>query len=588
LAAAIGLMLLGAGLALYRWPRLGQTLASLAVISALVCFAEPLVRSPLAALVSFIAAIAALDGLIDAERRVLRSRERRRHESPDHTRGAALSALGLCAAALLCASQSPHIQWMSAGLGVLTALVLVGQGLRARSRAPLVANASTESLWAVLLDHPQRLFVGTFAGLCALGAAVLLVPAAAAPGLEVSPIDAAFTAVSAVCVTGLVVLDTPSALSFAGQAAVLVMIQVGGLGIMTFSTAALRVLGRRMGLRHEQAVAQLLDPQDRGDLFAAVRRILWMTAICEAAGAAALFSAFTRHGDGAADALWRAIFTSISAFCNAGFALQSASLIPYQGDPSVLHVVGLLIVAGGLSPVAALALPGLLRRRARALPAQATVIWATTALLLVSGALLFAALEWDNTLAGLPVVDRLHNAWFQSVTLRTAGFNSLALEEARPATLVMMSIWMFIGGAPGGAAGGVKVTTVAVLALLVATALRRDGDGPSVAGRRISQKTVEKSVLVLLLAIAGAVLASLALLLTQSMPARSAIFEVVSALGTVGLSIGGTAALDGVGKVIILACMFIGRVGALSLLMLLSERRAPARVLRPEEHIDVG
>lgn len=584
---AVASALLAAGLALTRWPRLGQALGVSAVIGALGISAAPLLRSPVAALVLLVAAIAAIDGLLDRER-VAGARRRRRHGAP-HAVGATAAALGLCAAALLCESDAPLIQRMSAGLSALAALLVLGErALRARRRAPRVEGPPTSSPWAAVVDHPERLFVGTFAGLCALGTLMLLVPAAAAPGVEISALDAAFTAVSAVCVTGLIVLDTPSALSFAGQAAVLVLIQVGGLGIMTFSTAVLRVIGRRMGLRHEEAVARLLSPQDRGDLFAAVRRILWMTAICELAGAAALFTAFSRHGDSAAQALWRATFTAISAFCNAGFALQSTSLIPYQGDPFVLHVIGLLIVAGGLSPVAVFALPRLLRPTGRAPAIQAVVIWVTTITLLVGGWTLFAAFEWDHALAGLSTVDRLHNAWFQSVTLRTAGFNSIALEEVRPATLVMTLIWMFIGGAPGGAAGGVKVTTVAALALLVAGAMRGGLGGASAAGRDLSTRTLEKAVVVVVLAISGAVVASLALLLTQSMSARLAIFEAVSALGTVGLSLGGTAQLDGVGKTIIIACMFIGRVGALSLLMVLSERRAHVRVLRPEEDLDVG
>lgn len=583
---AVASALLAAGLALTRWPRLGQALGASAVIGTLGINAAPLLRSPVAALVLLVAAIAAIDGLLDRER-VAGARRRRRGGAP-HAVGATAAALGVCAAALLCESDSPLIQRVSAGLSALATLLVLGWALRARRRAPRVESSPTSSPWAAVVDHPERLFVGTFAGLCALGTLMLLVPAAAAPGVEISALDAAFTAVSAVCVTGLIVLDTPSALSFAGQAAVLVLIQVGGLGIMTFSTAVLRVIGRRMGLRHEEAVARLLSPQDRGDLFVAVRRILWMTAICELAGAAALFTAFYRHGDGAAQALWRATFTAISAFCNAGFALQSASLVPYQGDPFILHVIGLLIIAGGLSPVAVFALPRLLRPTGRAPAIQSVVIWVTTVALLVGGWTLFAAFEWDHALAGLSTVDRLHNAWFQSVTLRTAGFNSIALEEARPATLVMMLIWMFIGGAPGGAAGGVKVTTVAALALLVAGAMRGGLGGASAAGRDLSTRTLEKAVVVVALAISGAVVASVALLLTQSMSARLAIFEAVSALGTVGLSLGGTAQLDGVGKTIIIACMFIGRVGALSLLMVLSERRAHVRVLRPEEDLDVG
>lgn len=441
--------------------------------------------------------------------------------------------------------------------------------------------------WEPLLNRPERLLVGTFAALCAGGSLLLALPRSAASGEGLSFVDALFTSTSAACVTGLVVLDTPVDFSAFGQAVILLLIQLGGLGIMTFSTAALWVLGRRMSLRHERVVASLVSVQDRGRLFTTIKRILWLTAIAEGLGAIALTAAFVAHGDDFGRALWRGVFTSISAFCNAGFALQSDSLIPFQHSPFVLHVVGALVVLGGLSPLAVFALPAIARRSTLPIPVQARLGLAATGVLLIGGFAWILAFEWSASLAGLSFADRLHNAWFQSVTLRTAGFNSVDVSLAHPATLTLMLLWMFIGGNPGGAAGGVKTTTISVLVLSVVQAIRGHW-ALELMGRRISERTRAKAAVTVTIAALTCIVAVLAIQLTQRMPTPVAVFEVVSALGTVGLSIGGTSQLDSIGKLIISICMFVGRVGGLTLLMLLSNRFTPSAISRPEEDIDVG
>ncbi|MCA9661193.1 MAG: potassium transporter Trk, partial [Myxococcales bacterium] len=409
----------------------------------------------------------------------------------------------------------------------------------------------------------------------------------AGAGAPLHAAEAIFTAVSAVCVTGLSVIDIHQ-LSAAGQGILLLLIQLGGLGIMTFSTVIFSVLGQRVSLRHEGAVSDLLSGHDRGALFAAARRLLLLTAVAEGLGALALFVGFAAAGDPIGVAAWRGLFTAISAFCNAGFALQSDSLVGYQGAPWILHTIAALIVAGGVAPLVTLLLPGGRARRRRRRPSlQTRLVVIVSAVLLVLGAALFAAFEWDGALAGLAVDDRLHNAWFQSVTLRTAGFNSVALEEVRPATLTMMLLWMTIGGAPGGTAGGVKVTTVAVIGLVVVNAVRGRW-GAEAFGRRLSPPTIYKALVITVIAGLGIITAALCLLLTQSMPTGVAVFEVVSALGTVGLTIGGTPALDNVGKAVIIACMFVGRVGLLTILMLLQRPGPDPALARPPEDVDIG
>jgi trk system potassium uptake protein TrkH len=441
--------------------------------------------------------------------------------------------------------------------------------------------------WEPILGYPERLLVATFLALCLLGSILLVLPVSSATGHSLGWIDAAFTSVSAVCVTGLIVLDTPIDFNLTGQMVIVFLIQFGGLGIMTFSTAAMRLLGRRMSLRHEGVVAGLVSPQDRSQLFNVTRRLILFTFTTEALGAVCLWVSFVIQGDAVLPGLWRAVFTAVSAFCNAGFALQSDNLVPYQQNPLVLHVVAVLIIAGGLSPIVVLSIPDLLRRVGRPVAAQVKLALCTTLILLVVGFVFILAVEWHNTLGRLAFWDRFHNAWFQSVTLRTAGFNSIDIAAVRPATLSLMMVWMFIGGSPGSTAGGIKTTTIAILVLAVVAAVRGRWTVMSF-GRRFSHKTVYKAAAIATLGAATVLTFLMLMQLTQAMPTGAALFETFSALGTVGLSIGGTGQLDGVGKILIMTCMFLGRVGPITLFIFLSSRVQETLWERPEEEVEVG
>lgn len=470
---------------------------------------------------------------------------------------------------------------------MMSAWVLVSLTLLWFTRPQPHTEVATGSWLEPFLGHPERLFVGTFAALSVLGAVFLDLPQSLQTVHSLGLMDALFTSTSAVCVTGLVVVDTPTTFSAFGQAVLLLLIQMGGLGIMTFSTMALWAMGRRMSLRYEGAVASLMSSQDRGHLYATAKRIVLLTLYTEIGGAVLLTGAFLQQGDRLGMALWRGLFTSVSAFCNAGFALQTDSLIPYQHNPFVLHVVALLIIIGGISPLVVFALPQLLRRSMVPVSAQIKLSLWVSVLLLGLGFVFIAAFEWRDSLASLDGWDRLHNAWFQSVTLRTAGFNSVDFSGLRGATLTIFVAWMFIGGSPGGTAGGIKTTTLAVLVLSVVQAIRGQ-QSVEIFAKRISERTRFKASVTVTIAVAIVISALLALQLTQHMSTRQAAFEVVSALGTVGLSIGGTAELDGIGKAIIILCMFIGRVGGLTLLMFLSNHRYSPTLQRPEEEIEVG
>lgn len=488
-----------------------------------------------------------------------------------------LSVLGGC---ILMAVLRLHVVTVSLGvvLGVVAAFL---------QRSQPAGSVAADAWWEPLLGHPERLFVGTFALLSVIGATLLSLPISSADGLGLGGLDALFTSTSAVCITGLSITDVLHSLSPVGQVILLLLVQLGGLGIMTFSTAVLWALGKRMSLRHEGAVASLISTRDRGRLFATAKRVLLFTFVVEGAGAFLLSGLFWWEGDATKMALWRGVFTSVSAFCNAGFALQSDSFASYQTRPLVLHTVGLLVILGGLSPLAVLAVPRWVGRSVQPVSVQAKLCLTSAGVLLLSGFVLILGIEWQYSLEDLSFQDKIHNAWFQSVALRSAGFSSVDWTQIQPATLTLSLLLMFIGGSPGSTAGGVRTTTFVILVLSVVQTIR-GRDGLEVFGKLIPEKTRARAAVIITIALGTGLLGMFAIELTQSMPIHVAVFEAVSALGTVGLTIGGTGMLDGVGKIIIIACMFVGRVGGLTLLMFLSARAFVPKVGRPEEDVDVG
>jgi trk system potassium uptake protein TrkH len=470
-------------------------------------------------------------------------------------------------------------------LSPLSMLALASRRALRRRLRPATRSREPD-LIDVVLNNPSRVLVVSFVGICALGTLLLALPIAAANGDPLAFMDALFMAVSATCVTGLVTVDTPVVFSGFGQAVVLTLIQVGGLGIMVFSAAAVVFLGKRMSLSHERAAVDLVGATGRAGLRGALRDVFVVTLATEGVAAVLLTGAFWSRGDSPLVALWRGSFTAISAFCNAGFALQSDSLISYADDPFVLGVLAVTIVVGGLGPSVVMALTVWRQVERRTLHTR--LVLATTAALIVGPALLIAALEWNNTLAGMSALDKLGNALFQSVTLRTAGFNSIDLARVNPATWTLMILVMFVGGSPGSTAGGAKTTTLAVVVLSI-LAVARGRERIEVFGRTLPNVTVLRATAVTTLGVLASCVGLGCLQVTQDIPLDAALFEVVSALATVGLSVGATGMLDDIGKVVIAACMFAGRVGPLTLFVFLaSASSARADRAFPEENVPVG
>lgn len=463
----------------------------------------------------------------------------------------------------------------------------------------LLLLAQQTSALEVLRDfyrYPSWLVFATFAAVILVGTVLLTFPAASATAQPISPLDALFTATSATCVTGLIVLDTPHDLSLLGQAIVLALIQVGGLGIMVVSTFATLLLGGSLGLRGEQALTEMLDQNAASTAYRLTRFIVLSTLAVEAVGALTLAGFFAARGNPVGEALWRGVFHAVSAFCNAGFALQSDSLVSLADMPGAVLVFAVLIVLGGLGFAVLAALWNRAARRfrrgdeseTRPTSVQVKVVLAASAVLLAAGTVLYAGLEWQRTLGGLPVAERLLHAFFQSVTLRTAGFNSVDLSLLAPATVVFMIVFMFIGASPGSTGGGIKTTTLVVL---LATLRPSSGHGgpTRLFDREIPHDVVLRSLAILLLSGALVAVGLFALLLAESHEFLPLLFEVTSAFGTVGLSLGTTAALGPVGKLLIVALMFVGRIGPLTLALLLGTGSRRQAVLRyPESRLMVG
>ncbi|HEU5173332.1 MAG TPA: potassium transporter TrkG [Gemmatimonadaceae bacterium] len=434
------------------------------------------------------------------------------------------------------------------------------------------------------LTAPQ-LFVVSFAALVAVGTLALRLLPGLYTGARLGWLDALFTATSAACVTGLVVVDTATHFTFAGQAVLLLLIQLGGLGMITFTTVIILTLGRRISLRAEALThGTAADVAPDLDVSRLGRDVFRFTFGFEAVGALLLYM-FWIPDHGWSGAIWPAVFHSVSAFCNAGFSVFSDSMIGQQRAPAVLLTVMGLIVVGGLGFLTLeefaqwrRVLP--LKRRFR-LSIHSRLVLLTTAVLIAGGWVAFAAFEWHNTLAGLPVAHRIVNALFLSVTPRTAGFNSIDYGAATESTNFLTIILMFIGGSPGSTAGGIKTTTFILIGLLALSRMR----GSEIVNawqRSVPEETIQRAVGLTIIAFTVITAGIFALTWTESAAGPGAagggsflshMFEAASAFNTVGLSMNVTPTLSGTGRVLMALLMFIGRVGPLTFAAALALRR---------------
>jgi trk system potassium uptake protein TrkH len=418
---------------------------------------------------------------------------------------------------------------------------------------------------------PLRMLIGSFLVLILLGTALLKLPAATPEDRPIGWIDALFTATSATCVTGLAVRDTGSELTVFGQLVILGLIQAGGLGLLTFSLFILALFRGRVSLAQRSIFEQTLATRAGHRLWPVLRLVMLFTFATEGIGALLLFLRWLPEM-GAGRAAYNAVFHAVSAFCNAGFGLRPDSLTAWRGDAWIVLTVSALIVLGGLGFFTVYEVAES-RRMRTPVSIHSKLALTVSAVLIVLGTVLIWLLETGRSFSGMGEGEKILAAFFQSVTTRTAGFNTVNLAQLAPGTLFLMTLFMFIGGSPGSCAGGIKTTTVGVLVLATLTRLRGHVN-VNAFRRTVAEVTVNNALTVALWGALGAVAALFALILLQS-PGGSVdrerslffdyLFETISALATVGLSTGITADLSPASRLLVSLLMFFGRMGPLTL-----------------------
>lgn len=436
--------------------------------------------------------------------------------------------------------------------------------------------------------EPTRELVVSFLLVIILGSLALLAPAATVAGTRLSPLDALFTATSATCVTGLTVADTSAAFTPLGQTIILALIQIGGLGLMSFIAALSFLGGGEVGVRDRFVLGALLSSETSGLIMGVLARVFALTLAVQALGVALLYLPMQEISE---TPLFAALFHSVSAFCNAGFSnLAGGSIDPLGGNAFPILVILALFIVGGLGFSVLMELGGRMRRRGRRHPLRVhtRIALSTTAILLVGGTFLVLAAEHEHGLRGLDFGEQIRAALFHAASTRTAGFSYAPIAGLAESTLLLFCVLMFVGASPGGTGGGVKTTTFALhVGSLWSTLARR----PRVEmfERTIPADLVVRAAAVVIAAAALVVVSVFALCwIERDLAFMELLFEATSAVSTTGLSLGATAKLSAAGKLIIVADMFLGRVGPLTLFLLLGKRHKNARRIYPEESLLVG
>ncbi|HPD89466.1 MAG TPA: TrkH family potassium uptake protein [Oscillospiraceae bacterium] len=435
-----------------------------------------------------------------------------------------------------------------------------------------------------------ELIAFSFLGVITVGGLLLLLPISSADGTWTTPLTAFFTATSATCVTGLVVTDTYTHWSFFGQLVILAMIQIGGLGFMTVMTAFAVAIRKKIGLHERSLLMQAAGSMTHGGLIRLTRRIIAITAFFEFLGACMLSIRFIPQM-GLAEGIWNAIFHSVSAFCNAGFDIMGkygpfSSFTGYVGDPLVSLTLISLIVVGGIG---FLVWDDIIKNKFHygKYDLHTKLVLDTTGILILSGWVIFLLTEADESLAGMPLGEKILASLFQSITPRTAGFNTIDTASLSDGGTILTLFLMFIGGSPGSTAGGIKTTTIAVLLLdTIATATMQSSI--NIHKRKLDDAMVKRASAIAIVYGFGIMVASFAIYALEPFGMKETLFEVTSAVGTVGLSMGITPQLCSVSRLILMLMMFAGRVGGLSFVLLLGEKRKGRVTELPTENILIG
>jgi len=445
--------------------------------------------------------------------------------------------------------------------------------------------------------HPSQILVFSFIFAILAGTLLLKLPGAV-NGEPLSLLDALFTATSAVCVTGLVVVDTGAKFTQTGQLIILFLIQIGGLGIMTFSVVFIMILGKKISFKEKSLIQETFVDSSMKDVKSIAFSVILFALAIEALGAFILFIYWTGEFD-LSRAFYLSLFHSVSAFCNAGFALFPDSLMRYNDSIVVNLTIMALIILGGigfyvLTDLRYYLFPGSSKRRRLSLHSK--VVLVTSAILVVMGAIVFFVMERGNTLKTDSIALGILESFFQSVTARTAGFNTVDISLLNPETLFFIIILMFIGASPGSTGGGVKTGTIGILFALVKSRYAGRTD-VSIFKRTVPDDVVARALSIVVLSIIVVILFAMGLMMTDQLAAGyfekkahfvEMLFETVSAFGTVGLSTGATSSLSQTGKILVSLLMFIGRVGPLTIALAAGRKKAKGRFRYSEERIMTG
>lgn len=423
---------------------------------------------------------------------------------------------------------------------------------------------------------PARTITMSFLLIILVGTFLLMLPISSKDGSFTPLRHAFFTATSATCVTGLVIYDTFSKWTYFGQGVILAMIQIGGLGLVTFVTFFNYAIGKKLGLRRMQLASEAINAETFTDSGTLIKMIIKFSLAVEALGALVLMTAFIpRMGS---KGIWTSVFLSISAFCNAGFDLLGgkvpfSSLSEYSSNPLVLFTIMFLIITGGIGFLAWYDLKKYFRTNH--LEVHTKIVLLITLILIVSGAVVFAFSEWNNslTIGNMNFGDKLMNSLFQSVTCRTAGFNSFDTSSMTPIGKIFSIMLMYIGAAPGSTGGGIKVTTIVVLIMTVVSILRNK-DETIILGRRIDKNVVYRAITIAMLSIPVIFISAVTIFssINKHTPVTGldTTFEVVSAFATVGLSAGITSCVTLFAEILLCFVMLLGRVGTITLILSLT------------------
>ncbi len=435
------------------------------------------------------------------------------------------------------------------------------------------------------LTPPQILSIG-YLVIILVGATLLTLPLATVDGQGMNFLDATFTATSATAVTGLIVENTSEFFTTFGQTVIMSLIQIGGLGIMTMSTLAALLIGKKLSLKQRLTVQEDLDQFSVSGILELVKYVVVVAFTIQATGALSLFLRLIQDKP-LARALYYAVFHSVSAFNNAGFDIFGNSLENFTGDiPVNLTISGLIILGGiGFAVIAEIYEGNSFKN----LSLQTKLVLSVTAVLLVVGFVVSFALEYSNsaTIGDLSLRGKALASWFLSVTPRTAGFNTVPTGALRDSTIFFVIILMFIGASPGSTGGGVKTTTIGALGAVLYSRIIGIDD-VDVYKRRLSRDIIFDAISIFLIALLLISVVTISLTITEDAAFRDLLFEAVSAFGTVGLSTGVTGELSAIGRIIITMTMFAGRVGPLTIVVAIAEKRHKANIRYPEEKILVG